>query len=224
VTLLELGSEAAREELESVPARSAHRVGLTGPPGAGKSTLLGKLIDRALEVSRRPAVIAIDPTSPLTGGALLGDRIRMQDHTGESDVFIRSMAGRNLPGGTAPGLESVITAVSAAGFDPIFVETVGVGQSESAVRQIVDTLVLVVTPLQGDDVQALKAGVLEVADILCVNHSDRDGADRVKSLLEEIDHAGSFRDQPRPVVTTVATTGAGVDDLWAAIEGHRPRD
>jgi LAO/AO transport system kinase len=165
-------------------------------------------------------VIAVDPTSPLTGGALLGDRIRMQDHAGREDVFIRSMAGRSSPGGMASGLDHVITAASLAGFDPVLVETIGVGQGETSVRGMVDTMVLVLTPLQGDDVQALKAGVLEVADILCVNHSDRDGATRARSLLEEID--GGLPN-PRPVLMTVATSGHGVDELWAAIEERRPR-
>jgi LAO/AO transport system kinase len=171
----------------------------------------------------RPAVVAVDPTSPLTGGALLGDRIRMQDHTGDPDVYIRSMAGRNLAGGTAPGLAAVMEAAALAGFDPVLVETVGVGQAESAIRGLVDTLVLVLTPLQGDEVQALKAGVVEVADILCVNHADREGAARVQALLEELDHSDPNRAEPRPIVLTIATSGDGVDGLWAAIDAHRPR-
>lgn len=218
--------EAAMRELYP-KAGGAHLVGVTGAPGSGKSTLVAALIGEARQGGRPVAVIAIDPSSPITGGAILGDRVRMQIHAGDSDVFIRSMASRGHAGGLAASTVAAAAVMDAAGFPLIFIETVGTGQSEVEVAAIADTTVVVQSPEMGDEVQAIKAGLLEVADIVVVNKSDRPGADRAASQLRAMltvgaQHDRAMGDRPRPkrpeVLLGSALTGAGVPELLAALD------
>ena len=195
--------------------------GITGAPGAGKSTLADHLTTHWREQESRVAVLAVDPTSPFTGGALLGDRIRMQHSSGDEGVLVRSMATRGWLGGMARSTERVAALCLGLGYHEILIETVGVGQSEVDVAAAADTTIVVVTPGWGDGVQVAKAGVMEIADVFVVNKSDRDGAeDTVRELVEMLKLAGAAEWQV-PVVTTVGTSGAGVDDLLSAIASHR---
>jgi LAO/AO transport system kinase len=200
---------------------NAATVGLTGPPGAGKSTIAGALITRARAEGDRAAVLAVDPTSPYTGGALLGDRVRMQEHATDPEVFIRSMATRGHLGGMALAAPEAVRILDAAGYRRIVVETVGVGQAEVDVAAATDTAVVVLAPGFGDAVQVAKAGILEIADVFVVNKADRDGADQVVRDLEQMLHLGSRRAWDPPVVTATATAGEGLDGLWEAVEAHR---
>jgi LAO/AO transport system kinase len=226
-------------------AGRAHLVGITGAPGAGKSTLVAALIGEIRASGRTVAVIAVDPSSPITGGALLGDRVRMQSYALDDGVFIRSMASRGHAGGLAASSVAAATVLDAAGFDLILLETVGTGQSEVEVAAAADTTVVLEAPEMGDEVQAIKAGLLEVADIVVVNKGDRPGAQRTAAELRAmltvaasprvagIGHAdaagvvaggiGTARPQPkRPeVLVTTATTGDGIAELLAAIGRHR---
>jgi len=198
----------------------AATVGLTGSPGVGKSTLGGALVRAVRERERSVAVLAIDPTSPFTGGALLGDRLRMQTHATDPGVFIRSMATRGHLGGIALAAPEAVRILDAAGYEVVIVETVGVGQAEVEVAAATDTTLVVVTPGWGDSVQVSKAGILEIADVFVVNKADRDGADAaVRDLLQMIG-MGPELDWTPPVVRTVAGTGEGVDELWGAVEDH----
>lgn len=188
-------------------------VGITGPPGAGKSTLISALISHIRARGETVGVVAVDPSSPLTGGALLGDRIRMQGHVDDAGVYVRSMASRGHLGGLAEAASDVLELMGCAGFDRVVVETVGVGQSEVEVMQVADLVVLVVSPGWGDQVQADKAGIVEIADIYVVNKGDRPGvADVVRALG---DAAGS---RGAPILVTVANTGEGVADLLSEID------
>jgi LAO/AO transport system kinase len=240
-------AEAALRELY-LKAGRAHLVGITGPPGAGKSTLVAALIAEARAQGRAVGVIAVDPSSPITGGALLGDRVRMQAYASDRDVFIRSMAARGHAGGLASTSAAAAAVLDAAGFDPIFIETVGTGQSEVEVAATADTTVVLESPEMGDEIQAIKAGLLEVADIVVVNKGDRPGAQRTASQLRAMlvavgrvggreqaghgagdgpaaGHGSSAAPRPRPkepqVLITTATTGAGVPELLAALDRHR---
>ena len=188
-------------------------VGVTGPPGAGKSTLITVLIEKIREKGETVAVLAVDPSSPLTGGAILGDRIRMQIHIDDDGVFVRSMATRGRLGGLADASSEAIRLMSVAGFDRLIVETVGVGQSEVEIMDLADPVVLVVGPSWGDQIQADKAGVVEIADLFVVNKGDRSGASDVKRALTEVAKARGAE-----VLVTTATTGDGVDELLAVIE------
>ena len=195
-------------------------VGITGPPGAGKSTLVSALVDCIRERNLTVGVVAVDPASPLTGGAMLGDRIRMQAHFIDPGVFIRSMSTRGHLGGLARATEAVTKLLALAGFDAVLVETVGVGQSEVEVMRVAPTVVVVVNPGMGDSVQADKAGLFEIGGIFCVNKADQDGADRAVRVLRQMLSLG-YRPGPTPqVVTTVATEGKGVPQLWEAIVAH----
>jgi LAO/AO transport system kinase len=200
---------------------TAYTIGITGAPGAGKSTLTSALIGCIRADDTSVAILAIDPSSPFSGGAILGDRIRMGDHTGDASVFIRSMATRGHLGGLSLSTFEAIRALDAAGWPWIVVETVGVGQVEVEVAGAADTAVVVVNPGWGDAVQANKAGLLEIADVFVINKADRSGATEARRDLERmLDLTGTTGWRP-PIVSTTATTGEGVDDLWAAIQRHR---
>jgi LAO/AO transport system kinase len=197
-------------------------VGLTGPPGTGKSTLVSALIAEYRKTGARVAVVAVDPSSPYTGGAILGDRIRMSERYLDPGVFIRSMANRGQSGGLARATRRVVSLVDALGFDVVLVETVGVGQQEIDVVRVVDTVCLLTIPGAGDDIQAIKAGIIEIADVLVVNKADRPGADDAVRYLAQMLALGSQRTGWRtPIVKTSATDGTGLKDLTDAIERHR---
>jgi LAO/AO transport system kinase len=203
-------------------AGRAHVVGLTGPPGVGKSTSTSVLVGALRARGRRVGVLAVDPSSPFSGGALLGDRIRMGEHAADDGVFIRSMAARGHLGGLAWATPQALRVLDAAGCDVVLVETVGVGQSEMDVVGLADTTVVVLAPGAGDEVQAAKAGILEVADVFVVNKADRDGADRtVRDLRRMMSLAVATGAWERPVVPTVAVRGEGAHDLAAALDAHR---
>lgn len=228
ISVVEDGEAGATTMLAAIHSHAGRAtvVGVTGPPGSGKSTLVGQLIAGYRKTGARVAVIAVDPSSPFTGGALLGDRIRMQRHAGDDGVFIRSLASRGHLGGVTGSTADVITVFDAAGFDPILVETVGVGQAEVDVARLADTTVVVVAPGAGDDVQALKAGVMEAADVFVVNKADRAGADDV---VAAIDGLLSLVSAPPdgwrpPILSTVATSGEGLVALLDAIARHGRAD
>lgn len=200
---------------------SAATIGLTGAPGVGKSTLGGELVRAVRARGDRIAVLAVDPTSPFTGGALLGDRVRMQEHATDPGVFIRSMATRGHLGGMALAAPEAVRILDAAGYGQVIVETVGVGQAEVEVAAATDTTVVVLAPGAGDAVQMAKAGILEVADIFVVNKWDRDGAGETARDLRQMLGMGAPRDWAPPVLTTTASSKEGVAELWAAIGSHR---
>lgn len=196
-------------------------VGITGPPGAGKSTLVGALLAGFRKHYARVAVVAVDPSSPFTGGAILGDRVRMRDRFLDEGVFIRSMANRGNSGGLARSTMRVVNVLDALGFDVILVETVGVGQEEVEVVRVVDTVCLVTIPGAGDDIQAIKSGIMEIADVLVVNKADRPGADRAVKDFQQMMTLGTPRlEWPIPVVKTSAAQSTGIDELIDAIEAH----
>jgi len=224
LTRIEDGStEVVREVISRLHPHtgSAELVGVTGAPGAGKSTLVNVLVQQWRTQDRRVAVLAIDPSSPFSGGALLGDRVRMQDHVLDADVYIRSMASRGQLGGLSWATPQALLALDAAGFDIVVVETVGVGQAEIEVAAVADTTVVVVAPGMGDAIQAAKAGILEVADVFCVNKADRPGASRTARELRELQSLGAAGERAAPIVATEAHTGKGAADLVAAIVAHR---
>jgi LAO/AO transport system kinase len=223
ISLVEDGGDALPALSAGIFERTgrAATLGLTGPPGVGKSTIAGALVARSRSEGMRAAVLAVDPTSPYTGGALLGDRVRMQEHATDPDVFIRSMATRGHLGGMALAAPEAVRILDAAGYERIVVETVGVGQAEVDVAAATDTAIVVLAPGFGDAVQVAKAGILEIADVFVVNKAERDGAEQVVRDLRQMLHLGSARDWDPPVLMTTATTGEGLDGLWGAAEGHR---
>lgn len=188
-------------------------IGITGPPGAGKSTLISGLIEAIRGRGETVAVLAVDPSSPITGGAILGDRIRMQSHIDDEGVYVRSMATRGHLGGLAPATREAVTLLGAAGFDRLIVETVGVGQSEVEIMGLADVVVLVVGPSWGDQVQADKAGIVEVADLMVVNKADRPGVNEVRRALRDAADAKDVK-----VLVTTATTGEGLADVLEEID------
>ena len=227
LTLVERGGEPADAVAEATHplAAGAQVVGITGAPGSGKSTLTDGLAASLAGAGRRPAVLAVDPSSPLTGGAILGDRVRMEA-AATAGAFIRSMATRGHAGGLALAVPGMVRVLDACGFDPVLVETVGVGQVEVDVVSVADTVVVVVTAGWGDAVQANKAGLLEVADLFVVNKADRPGAHEARRDLELMldlsEVTGQAVDRPAVMLTT-ATEGTGIDDLWSAIQAHHGR-
>lgn len=225
-------AELALRRLYALAGR-AHIVGITGPPGAGKSTLVAALIAELRAAGRTVAVVAVDPSSPITGGALLGDRVRMQAYASDDGVFIRSMASRGHAGGLAATSATAASVLDAAGFDIVLLETVGTGQSEVEVAAAADTTVVLEAPEMGDEVQAIKAGLLEVADLVVVNKGDRPGAQRTAAQLRAMLVPGAARadgDPARPapkrpeVLVTTAVTGDGVPELLVALDRHRAGD
>lgn len=202
-------------------AGQAHLVGITGAPGAGKSTLTNALITAWRAVDRRVGVVAVDPSSPFTGGALLGDRIRMQEHIDDPDVFVRSMSSRGRLGGVADTTAGLVTVLDAAKFDPVIVETVGVGQSEVDVIDHADTVVVVINPGWGDAIQADKAGILEIGDVFVINKADRPDAATTRRTLGNMLEMGTHGDWAPPIIDTVAPEGQGTEELIDAIDRHR---
>jgi LAO/AO transport system kinase len=220
-------AEAALRRLYPMAGR-AHIVGITGPPGSGKSTLVAALIALVRAAGRPVAVVAVDPSSPITGGALLGDRVRMQSYAEDRDVFIRSMASRGHAGGLASTTTAAAAVLDAAGFELVLIETVGTGQSEVEVAAAADTTVVLEAPEMGDEIQAIKAGLLEVADLVVVNKGDKPGAQRTAAQLRAMlvpTVARTPTDRPQPkrpeVLVTTAATGDGVPELLAALDRHR---
>jgi LAO/AO transport system kinase len=250
MTLVEEDGEAARAVTAQLYPHTgrAHVIGVTGAPGAGKSTLVNELARTYRSAGRRVGVVAVDASSPFSGGALLGDRIRMRDVADASDVFVRSMASRGHLGGLARTTPGVVRVLDAAGYDPVIVETVGAGQLEVEIAQLAHTVIVVDIPGAGDDIQSIKAGIVEIADIFVVNKADQDGADRTQAILEAMLELGRPAGRARsraagilmqacavsespagvsgapwrpPVLKTIAVRGAGIPELVHAIASHR---
>lgn len=222
ISIVEEGNAQAREAIALLYPRTgrAHAVGITGPPGSGKSTLVAEL---ALEYRHRDltvGIVAVDPTSAFSGGALLGDRVRMRALSGDPGIFVRSMASRGSLGGLARGTADAVRALDACGYQRVLVETVGAGQIELDVARTAHTIVVVQVPGMGDEIQALKAGILEIADILVVNKADRPGADRTVATLRAMLDPVRDRGWRPPVVKTIATNGVGTAQVVDAIERH----
>ncbi len=223
LSLVEQGGEGARAAISILHPRTgnAWSVGITGAPGAGKSTLTDQLVLRMRATGEEVGVLAVDPTSPFSGGAILGDRVRMQSHTNDPGVFIRSMATRGHLGGLALATPQAVRVLDAVGKAWIVIETVGVGQVEVEIAGHADTTIVVVNPGWGDAVQAAKAGLMEIADIFVVNKADRPGTDATVADLQGMLELSARRVWQPPVVRTVATTGDGVDELFDAVAKHR---
>lgn len=250
ITRVESDAAAAQTIIRAIYAHTgqAHIVGITGSPGSGKSSLVNELAKSFRRGGRRVGIVAVDPTSPFTGGAILGDRVRMRDLSGDDGIFVRSMASRGSLGGLARATQAAVKILDAAGYEVILVETVGAGQAEVDIARAAHTTVVLEAPGMGDDVQSIKAGILEIADILVVNKADQPGANRTVKSLEMMLHlalpapsdghhhdAGHHRGDPRlaepagramsswnvPVLRTTATTGAGVDELAGMVDRHR---
>ncbi|MBN6205875.1 methylmalonyl Co-A mutase-associated GTPase MeaB [Ralstonia pickettii] len=200
--------------------KNAAYVGLTGSPGAGKSSLVNRLITQIRKEGKTVAVIAVDPTSPFSGGALLGDRVRMNEHFNDDGVYIRSMATRGSLGGLARATKDAIRICDAYGFDVILVETVGVGQSELDIMKIVDTTAVVLTPNSGDVLQIFKAGIMEIADLFVINKADLHGFGRLKALLKELVMITATDTYEIPIVKTITTENKGIDKLWEKLKSH----
>jgi LAO/AO transport system kinase len=224
ISLVEDGSPRAREVIKDLLPRTGHAriIGLTGAPGVGKSTMTAALVGAFRAAGRRIAVLAVDPTSPFTGGALLGDRIRMQEHATDEAVFIRSMASRGHLGGLAAATPQAIRVLDAAGFELIIIETVGVGQAEVAIASLADTVAVLLAPGMGDAVQAAKAGILEVADLFIVNKADKPDAQQVvRDLRGMLALGANDKGWKPPIITTTATAGEGLAEVVTQLDAHR---
>ena len=227
ISLVEDASPKLREVSAALVKHAGHAqiVGLTGPPGVGKSTTTTALVTRFRAAGKRVGVLAVDPSSPFSGGALLGDRVRMQEHALDPDVFIRSMASRGHLGGLAWATPQALRVLDGAGCDVVLIETVGVGQAEVEIAQLADTTIVLLAPGMGDGIQAAKAGILEVADLYVVNKADRDGAQQtvrdlryMLSLGGRHSAAGAWRP---PILSTVASRGEGIEEVVTALDKHR---
>jgi LAO/AO transport system kinase len=225
VTMVEDGAPQLREVMAALTPHAGHAqvVGITGSPGVGKSTMTSALVTELRKADKRVGVLAVDPSSPFSGGALLGDRVRMQDHATDDGVYIRSMASRGHLGGLSWTTPQALRVLDAAGCDVVIVETVGVGQSEVEIAGLADTTVVLMAPGLGDGIQAAKAGILEIGDVYVVNKADRDGAEQVRRELRSMIALG---DPPEggwrpPIVLTVAQSGGGVDEVVRELDRHR---
>ncbi len=222
ITLAETGGRAARELIGEIFAHTgrAHVIGVTGAPGVGKSTLVDRLAMEYRRAGKSVGIVAVDPSSPFTGGAVLGDRIRMYLGASDPEVFIRSLASRGHLGGLSVATDDVVRLMDAAGLEVVIVETVGAGQSEVEVMEVAHSTTVVLAPGLGDDIQAIKAGILEIGDVFVVNKADRDGADRTAMELEVMLDLGGERPWRPPVLKVVAREGQGVAEVTAAIGAH----
>ena len=222
ISWIENGDERAENALKSVwhKTGNSYTIGITGPTGAGKSTLVNCLADYSSKQGHNVGVLAIDPTSPFSGGAILGDRLRMFSSQ-NIDIFIRSVATRGHLGGITPTIGFLVNAIELLQKDLIFIETVGAGQGDVEIAELADTTLVVNVPGLGDEIQAQKAGILEIADILVVNKSDRSGADRLVEELKMMQHLGELESWTPPIVQTIAVDQSGISSLWKNIEKHR---
>lgn len=224
ITLIENATPESKKLIAKIYPHTgkAHVIGITGPSGSGKSTLIEKIVREYRQNGKKVGVIAVDPTSPFTGGAFLGDRIRMQELSTDSEVFIRSMATRNYPGGIARATKDAVKVLDASGKDVIIVETVGAGQSEVEIIKVADSVVVMHAPGLGDEIQAIKAGLMEIADIFVVNKADRENADKavidIQSILQLNNRERAWKP---PILKTVALTGEGVPELIEKLEEHK---
>ena len=223
ISKIEDGGVESREVLRALATYSgrAHVIGLTGAPGVGKSTTTSALVTALRSAGHRVAVLAVDPSSPFSGGALLGDRIRMQRHSGDEGVYIRSMASRGHLGGLSATTPQVIRVLDATGFDIVIIETVGVGQSEVEIAATADTSIVLLAPGMGDGIQAAKAGILEIGDIFVVNKADRDGADSTAREIRHMVELGTWHGWKPPVLKASAAQGTGIDEVVDEMNAHR---
>lgn len=217
LTVVENELEGADDILVNLKIQDIPVVGITGPPGVGKSTLIARLIDALSQEDKKVAVLAVDPTSPFTSGSLLGDRIRMQNYSAKPGVYIRSVASRGELGGLAAKIVEMTDVLKSSGFDYILIETVGVGQSEIEIAGLADTTLVVLVPESGDEIQSIKAGIMEIGDAFIVNKADRDGADKFAENLKRINYMRNIS-----VFKTVATTAEGITEILAYIKDHQP--
>jgi len=224
ISQLERGALEAAQVLKAIDSHTggAYTVGITGPPGAGKSTMVDRLTQLLRQEGLKVGIIGVDPTSPFTGGAILGDRIRMQRHYLDDGVFIRSVATRGYSGGVPRIVKGMVRLLDAWGTDVVLVETVGVGQSELGIMEVADTVLVAMMPESGDAIQTLKAGIMEIADIYVVNKSDRDGANQMAAAIRaNLGLDSSHRDWDPPVLQTKALSGEGMEELWSKVQEHR---
>jgi len=223
ISLVENDDPGKRELLKDIYPRTgnAYVIGVTGAPGSGKSSLVDWLLKQLRKDGLTVGVIAVDPTSPFSGGAILGDRIRMQDHALDQDIFIRSMGTRGNLGGLSRATREAIQVLDAFGKDIILIETVGVGQSEVDIVKTADTTIVVLTPASGDSVQTIKAGIMEIADVFAVNKSDLPGADKMVTEINMMLDMKKSPDWRPPVISTVSVKNEGIEELWKALQDHR---